>query len=461
MRRINTIAICALLLCPSLLRADAVDDYISAEIVKRHIPGLSLGVILDGKLVKARGFGLANIELSVPAEVDTVYLVGSITKQFTAVGIMMLCEEGKIGLDDPIKKYLDGVPAGWSRVTVRQLLTHTSGIPNSTELKDWDRLAMFPATLVAMTDACSKDPLRFDPGQKWEYCNTGYYLLGRIIEKVSGEPYSAFLSRRIFGPLAMDQTRIDDPQQIIPGRAAGYVWRRNAQHNAGYFDLTWLDSAGALVSSVSDLVKWDAAIERETILRHESWQQMWMPVKFNNGRTYDYGFAFFLHSDKGHRWVSHDGRLGGFTSYYCRHPDEKISVVVLTNQLNAKPSRIAAHVAGLYVPSLMPPPYKPIEDKDPKIAQMVKDYYAHLAGGDLGPAPFEAKYWLDLKKQIDDRGAAARSFGALGAIELVEQSKDQDNRVLRYRVRFAKSTRITAITLNGDEKVSDIRDDEE
>src|ERR1700730_5238075 len=202
-KRLSVFAIVLLFAASVAVRADKVDDYIEAEMRTQHIPGLSLAVIKDGKIVKARGYGLANVELNVPAGPETVFKIGSVSKQFLATGIMLLVEEGKVNLDDRVSKFLEGTPETWKDITVRHLLTHTSGIVR--EAPGFDPLKIQSDADVIKT--AYPLPLRFAPGERWEYCNVGYFALAEIIHKVTGKPWGDYLSERVFKPLAMDATR--------------------------------------------------------------------------------------------------------------------------------------------------------------------------------------------------------------------------------------------------------------
>jgi CubicO group peptidase (beta-lactamase class C family) len=210
---------------------DEIDAYIEAQIRQLHIPGLSLAIIHDGQVVKERGYGWANLELKAPASENTVYEIGSNTKQFTAAAVMMLAEEGKINLSDSVRKYFPDAPESWSGISVRHLLTHTSGIQNHVAVPGW--LGAFKTDILGGTTPKRDEllrmffklPLEFRPGETWAYDNTGYYLLGIIIEKASGKSYWQFLDERVFKPLGMSATRSTDPEPIVPNRAAGYEWK--------------------------------------------------------------------------------------------------------------------------------------------------------------------------------------------------------------------------------------------
>ncbi|HEX5874818.1 MAG TPA: serine hydrolase domain-containing protein [Pyrinomonadaceae bacterium] len=340
-------------------QADKVDDYVKAQMEKQHIPGVSLLVIKDDKIIKSQGYGLANVELNVPATADTVYKIGSVSKQFLATGIMLLVQDGKISLDDPVAKFLEGTPDTWKPITVRHLLTHTSGIVR--EAPGFDPLKIQNEADVIKT--AYPLPLRFTPGEKYEYCNVGYFTLAEIISKVSGKPWGDFLKERVFEPLGMNSTRTTNMTELVPNRANGYVWRNGKLQNASiYFALR---PSGAFLSTINDLAKWDAALNTGKILKPSTLEQMWTPVKLNNGTTSLYGFGWELTPIRDHKQVNHGGSLPGFRAQYTRFVDDKISIAVLTNGDNANASAIAIGVANFYIPGLIPE--RVVAKVDPKI----------------------------------------------------------------------------------------------
>ncbi|HEX5733975.1 MAG TPA: serine hydrolase domain-containing protein [Blastocatellia bacterium] len=347
-KRLPVFALVLLLIASVAARADKVDDYIKAEMQKQHIPGLSLAVIKDGKIIKAQGYGMANVELNVPATAETVYKIGSVSKQFLAAGIMLLIQENKISLDDKISKFLEGTPDTWKDITVRHLLTHTSGIVR--EAPGFDALKIQNDADVIKT--AYNLPLRFTPGEKYEYCNVGYFTLAEIIRKVSGKPWGDYLNERLFTPLEMNSTRTTTMTEIVPNRANGYVWRSGKLDNAGI--LFAVRPSGAFLSSVLDLAKWDAALYTDRILKQSTLSQMWAPVKLNSGATHPYGFGWELNTFGGHKAVHHGGSLPGFRAQFARFVDDKLTIVVLTNGDGANSRALALGVAGLYIPGLTP-----------------------------------------------------------------------------------------------------------
>jgi CubicO group peptidase (beta-lactamase class C family) len=338
------------------------DAYVNGEMRAEKIPGLALAIVRDGKIVKSQGYGLANIELDVAVKPETIFQTGSVGKQFTATAVMMLVEEGKIHLDHPIGKYLPDSPASWNNVTVRNLLTHTSGVPDY----ESDSLAKKGAAFINLRNDYTEDelfakfsglPLDFPPGSKWSYSNSGYVLLGILIHKVAGQFYGDLLQERIFQPLGMTSTRIISEADIIPNRAAGYRLVNGEIKNQEWVSPMLNTTAdGALYTSVLDMAKWDAALYTEKLLKKGSLDQMWSAVRLNDGKTAPYGFGWDVTQVNGHRLIEHGGAWQGFTTQISRYVDDRFTVIVLTNldSEHSQPDKIAHEVAALYNPALTP-----------------------------------------------------------------------------------------------------------
>lgn len=333
---------------PAPAWADKIDDYIKAEMQKRHIPGLSLAVVQDGKIIKVEGYGLANVELEVPARPDTVYKIGSVSKQLIATGILLLVQDGKVSLDDRLSTFLDGAPDTWKGITVHHLLTHTSGLVR--EAPGFDPLKIQADAEVIKT--AYPLPLRFAPGEKWEYCNVGYFSLAEIIRKVSGKPWAEFLRERLFLPLDMTVTRTTTMDDIVRHRANGYSWKENRLENASVF--LAVRPSGAFISNVLDLAKWDAALYSDKVLKRSIREQMWSPVKLSSGATHPYGFGWELATVAGHKLVQHGGSLPGFRAQISRFVDDKLTVIVLTNGDDANRGVFARNIAAFYIAGLVP-----------------------------------------------------------------------------------------------------------
>jgi CubicO group peptidase (beta-lactamase class C family) len=327
-----------------------VDDYIRSEMKAQQIPGVSLAVIKNGEIVLAKGYGLANVEHQVPVKPETIFQSGSMGKQFTATAVMMLVEAGKLSLDDKLIKFFPDGPDAWRNITIRHLLTHTSGMgdyPNDFDLRrDY--------TEDEMIQRIKAIPLTFQPGEKWSYSNLGYVTLGVLIHKISGQFYGDFLQERVFKPLGMSTARVISEADIVPNRAAGYRLVNGELKNQNWVSPTLNTTAdGALYLTVYDMAKWDAALYTEKLLKRSSLEQMWTPVKLNDGKTSPYGFGWALGELRGHHIVEHGGSWQGFKSQISRYVDDKLTVVVFANQARANPAKLAHAVAGIYNPELI------------------------------------------------------------------------------------------------------------
>ncbi|EEF62544.1 serine hydrolase domain-containing protein [Pedosphaera parvula] len=337
------------LLCLALAPAtfaDKIDDLIKAEMQNHHVAGLSMRVLKDGKELKTESYGLANLEWNVPATKDTVFEIGSMTKQFTAACILLLAEDGKLSVDDKISQHLKNTPAAWSNITIRHLLTHTSGIKNYTVMDGFEFSKHL--TQEQFIEKMSTVPLSFQPGDAFSYCNTGYNLLGFIVENASGKKYWDFIQERIFTPLQMTSTTSRNPGVILPHRAAGYELIKGKHVNRDY-DITDIFSAGAIVSTVEDISKWNAALDGDKFLNATSRQLWWTPMKLNNGKIQNYGFGWFLDPLDNHKNIGHGGATSGFSATIQRFPEDKLAIIILTNaDETGLASSIAKKVAKLY-----------------------------------------------------------------------------------------------------------------
>ena len=340
---------------------DKIDAYVTAEMKREHIPGLALGIYRRGEILKAQGYGLANVELDVPVKPETVFQSGSVGKQFAATAIMMLVEEGKIDPEDSVTKYFDRAPAIWKPIKVKNLLSHTSGLAEyETDARTKAGGPFYlrlDCTETDLFDKIAALPMDFQPGDKWRYTNTNYAILGMTIRKVTGQFYGDFLAERIFRPLGMTATRIISERDIIPNRSSGYEWTKDGLKNQEWVSPTYNSTAdGALYFNVPDLAKWDAALYTEKLVKKASLDRMWTVFPLNDGKPNpgNYGFAWAIGKQNGHRVIEHSGAWQGFTTYIGRYVDDGLTVVVLTNldAGHARPGKIGHEVAGLYDPAL-------------------------------------------------------------------------------------------------------------
>ncbi len=462
---LTVIAGLVLSISSGILHADGVDDYVKAQMQKRQIPGLSLAVIKDEKVVKTQGYGFASLELQVPATPHTVYEIGSISKQFTAAVVMMLVEEGKVRLQDSIAYYLAQLPPAWRKVSIRQLLTHTSGIP------DFEPVIGYSSYRNAYTDesllkAVADRPMDFSPGESWNYSNTGYVLLGMLLEKVTGKAYGQIMRERIFQPCGMVESRESDPPAVIPNRADGYALEAKTIVNRDPMQPTACKGAGTLVSTVLDLAKWDAALSSESLLEKTSLEEMWKPVALNDGKTFPYGFGWFLEPWQGHKNLSHSGGTAGFTTVISRFGDDHLTVVLLTNLYSfATIEKMAKTVAGFFVPALAPPVYTAIPDSEPSFTARMKELYMTRleAYAKWDPAFFTPGFWATLKPLLSLPGSLDyyKAIGPPISVELVERRSEGDNTLFRYRLTYKEISRLILVTTDESRKISSFMAEEE
>jgi len=339
------IVVTVVLLLGQSARADRVDKYLEGQMKQHRIPGVALTIVQNGKRIKTAAYGLANLELQARTKPEMVFEIGSITKQFTAAGILLLAQEGKLSVDDKISDYLKDTPEAWSNVTIRHLLTHTSGIKSYTGLDGfqvWRHL-----TQAQFIKAIGKQPMESRPGDSWKYCNTGYNLLGYIIENVSGQNYWQFMGQRIFQPLGMQATTNRLASLVIRNRASGYEQTNQVWINRDT-DLTDIFAAGAIASTVGDLVKWNAALDGESLLTAASKDEMWTPVKLNDGSTKTYGFGWNILETEGHKNIGHGGSTSGFSASIQRFPEDRLAVIILTNTDEQIATTLAKKIATFF-----------------------------------------------------------------------------------------------------------------
>ncbi|MES2317058.1 MAG: serine hydrolase [Pseudomonadota bacterium] len=330
---------------------DAIDTYLAARYAP-DAPGAAVIVVKDGKVIFRKGYGLADLELKTPLRPEMVFRLASVTKQFTAVAIMMLAEQGKLALSDDVRRFIPDYPAAAGAVTIERLLNHTAGVPGFSDdylAKRDMRADITPAQILELIKA---QPSEFVPGTKWAYSDGGYELLGMIIETASGLSYADFIEQRIFTPLGMQHSFYDRSERIIPNRVKGYAQTPSGYQNTAYLSMTLPYAAGSLASSVDDLALWDAAIaDSDKLLGAESRRRMLVSYTLPDGAVglMPYGFGMGLTPRRNEPRVHHNGQINGFTTAVLRLPKDKVYVAVLTNVENPKiiPDLIAERVAAI------------------------------------------------------------------------------------------------------------------
>ncbi len=347
---------CAKALCVTMLlaaagtgiaRADAIDDVVTAQMKKQNIPGLSIAVLKNGKAVKTKGYGYANLESGVRATPETVYEIGSVSKQFLSATILLLVRDGKLSLDDSVRKYLPDAPEAWQPITLRHLLTHTSGLvrdaPGMQEKKQSDIEAIRSSYVL---------PLSFKPGDRMEYSNLGYFTLAEIITRAAQKPWPEYIRERIFAPLGMTATRTTSFEDVVAQRARGYVSVDGRFQNA--LQVMGVRPSGAFLSTVVDLSKWDAALYSDVLLTAAERELMWKAVRLNDGSVKNYGFGWEVSKVGAHRLLHHAGTMLGYRAEVERYVDDRLTVIVLSNSGQALVEKVGGGIAALEIDGLQP-----------------------------------------------------------------------------------------------------------
>jgi CubicO group peptidase (beta-lactamase class C family) len=438
----------------------AIDIYVNEQLSENGIPGVSLAVVQDGKVVYAKGYGYANIEHEVAAKPETVYQLASVSKQFTAAGVMLLVEDGKIELDKPINTYLTDAPETWQAITVRQILNHTAGLGDYGA--DFDLLQ--PKTEEEMLNTIYQSELMFEPGSKFSYSNFGYIILSILVTKVSGQSFGDFMTERIFAPLDMTATMLITERDIVMNRAQGYQLEVSEDNQPSVKNQSWVNPSlnvlgdGAFYSTVLDMAKWDAALYGSNILSEESKEILWKPLTLSNGDSWPvadaYGMGWSVGSVNGHAFVEHSGGWQGFSTHFLRFVDDRLTVVVLANLDVAGSSGIARHVAGLVNPDLT---LQPMEDK-PEVTSLTKTVLEDLFTGELNQDMFTPDGLVlgkELQTLIKENAAA---LGAVQDVTLLGQPDAPDGYlVYLYEVKLENTSLRLELVLTPEQKIASMR----
>jgi CubicO group peptidase (beta-lactamase class C family) len=299
-------------------------------------PGAAILLVKDGQTVLRKGYGLANVELGVPVSPDMVFEIGSVTKQFTAAAILLLQERGQLRVEDDITKYLTDYPTHGEKVTIEHLLTHTSGIPSYTGLPEWMPRVREDMSLDTLIGLFKDKPFDFKPGAEWRYNNSGYILLGAIVEKVSGKSYEQFVEEELFPKAGMKASRYGHQEEVVPRRASGYSRDAGGLRNANYLSMTQPYAAGSLMSTVDDLVAWARALSSGAIVSQASLQRMTIPAKLPSGLSTQYAYGLGIGRYAGQRTVEHGGGIFGYVSYLGGAPEAGLYVSILSNNDSAE-----------------------------------------------------------------------------------------------------------------------------
>jgi len=439
-----------------------VDAFVRAEMARENVPGVAIGIVRKGEAIAVKGYGYANVELGVPVSGATIFQSGSVGKQFTATAVMLLVEDGKIGLDDSITKYFTDAPASWRPITVRNLLTHTSGLPNYEA--QGENSSGGPGALDYRHDYTEEELTRvayrlspdFAPGTRWSYSNTGYVLLGILIHKVSGQFYGDVLRDRVFAPLGMSTARVITEYDIVPNRSAGYRLEAGEIKNQEWISPVFNTTAdGSLYLTMNDFIACDRGLRAHAILKPQSWSQINTPVALKSGKTFPYGFGWEVSESNGKPWYHHGGAWQGFKTYISRYLADDLTIMVLTNLADAVPQRFVDGIADILDPKLAKiEPTAPISDSDPAVADHARMLLKKASETEISPQDLPdvvrgeiagvGKYYTSLLQPL----------GRLQRLDLLDRRDLGDDRVSTYAAVFAGGTVRTEIGLTADGRVS-------
>jgi CubicO group peptidase (beta-lactamase class C family) len=419
---------------PATFKAQ-LDAFVEREMRDEKVPGVAIAVLRKGEIVVAKGYGSADVENDVPVTTETIFQSGSVGKMFTAAAVMSQVEKGRIGLEDPISKYLPDAPASWRTMTIRHLLTHTSGVANYG--RDFDYRRDYSDDELAKI--AFGMPLDFAPGARWNYSNTGYALLGVVVKKATGKSYLEILDTEVFKPLGMKTARGISDADIVRHRASGYHLVDGALKNQDFVSPSMNATAdGSLYFSIDDMIAWARGVEQGKVLSAAGWKQVYTPVKLNSGKSYPYGFAWRIDTEGGQPRYHHGGAWQGFRTYYSRYLGDDLSVVLLTNSANTDLDAFIDGIAKLWDPALVAPAPRPKAEPDTarKVTALIEAARAgKLRQEDL---PLAGKGFAEMVNPYFSK--KMQPLGALTKLELTERRELGDDISYSYVATFGDRT---------------------
>jgi len=442
--------------------AKRIDMYVRSEMRRQKIPGMSVAVIHDRRVLFRKNYGFANVEHKVPVGPATVFQSGSIGKQFTAAAIMLLVQDGNMSLDDRLSKFLPNTPPAWENVTIRHLLTGTSGMGSfgdEVDLRaDYSEEQFF--------EFAKKAPLGFTPGSDWNYSNTAYVTLGILIHKLTGKFYGDFLEERIFGPLNMRTARIISETDIIPNRAAGYRLVGGELKNQEWVSPSNNTTAdGSLYLTVDDLVKWDAALYTDFPLKQSTLRETFSAVKLRDGAEHPYGFGWHVEKVGGTRFVFHGGAWQGFKSFIGRFPDDKLTIIFFANLWDTRDFKLAGDLASFFYPQLKRRVLPTIDDTDPKTTRLVRNTLLQISTSKASQESFSAAGRADIFPQkIKHLEQTLRSLSIPVAViftsDLLDRHDDGGMRKYRYLLSDVTKSFVCTVIVNSNDEIDALDIDE-
>lgn len=409
-----------------------IDAAVREELTRQGIPGVAVAVMRGGQTLLASGYGLANVEQQVAVTDATMFQSGSLGKMFTAAGVMRLVEDGRMALDSSVRRYLPDAPTSWQPITIRQLLSHTSGVPDYTGAGFNYRGAYTDGALDSLAYAA---PLEYPAGARWNYSNTGYALLGHIIQRVTGRPYWELLRERVFTPAGMPTARILTESEIVPHRASGYLRvDGRLEHQRWVAPELNVTADGSLLFSLRDLVAWNQVVRTRALFTPASWEAMQSPVALASGARYPYGFGWFVDSVGTQVVHQHGGSWQGFRTQFTRWTRDDLTIVALTNLGSADPEAVVRAVARAIDPALVASePERAIADSSVALSARARLLLERVARGTVTPADFGYFRQSVFPRMRASYGALLRGLGAPDRLELLAERTQGDDLVRIYR----------------------------
>ena len=436
-----------------------IDRVVNDQMLANKIPGVSLAVLREGKIIHLKSYGLANVEHQVPVKPQTVFQSGSIGKQFTAAAVMLLVQENKLSLDDKLSKYFSDAPPAWKDITIWNLLTHTSGVGDYPPEIDLRR----DYTEDELLASFKKAPLDFEPGSSWNYSNTGYVILGILIRKITGEFYGDFIKARIFQPLQMTTARVISEADIVPNRAAGYRLVKGKLKNQDWVSPSTNSTAdGSLYFSILDLAQWDAALYTDKLLTRDSRNKIWTAARLRDGTTKNYGFGWHLGEFHGLQLAFHGGAWQGFKTFIIRFLDTKLTIIFLANSWETRDFKFARALASAFYPAFALPEVKTTDELDPNTTSLVRRALMQVVMRKLDEKLFTPDYHAAMlgnegKRIAQSLNAFSLPVAIINSSELIEQGIENGRRVFRYLLTDIGSSLILTVELTTDNKIASIK----
>lgn len=428
-----------------------LDAYVESEMRDQQVPGVAIAVLHDGEIVVAKGYGSATVEHEVAVTPDTIFQSGSVGKMFTAAAVMTQVERGKMGLDDLVSKYLPDAPKSWAPITIRHLLTHTSGIANAGPEFDLRR----DYTDDELVESFYKMPLDFEPGARWNYSNSGYQLLGVLVKKATGQSYLDILDAQVFKPLGMKTARGISEADIVPHRSSGYQLIDGELKNQDWVSPTNNSTAdGSLYFSLNDMIAWSRGVEKGAVLSSDSWKAIYTPVQLNSGKSYPYGFGWFLDEAGDHPRYYHSGSWQGFKTFYSRYLGEGLSIILLANSADTQTYPIVDGIAKLWDPKLVAPRSRPAPEPDAD--RLVTSLIESIRAGTLSPQDVPLADPAVAEEANETFSPQLKALGPLTKLELIDRRELGDDTAYTYLATFSEHTlKVTFANAPGD-RLSDL-----